>query len=443
MKTPSLLAALLLAASAPAVRAQDARETLEDAGAAPEEGETPRRSTEGRASTEAGAPGAGGTGIGAGGIGAGGQDKAPKAPKPGLRQTSTGSVNTGAPPASSFPCRPHPPAASNATPRVADMLLAGQSASKSMVSRAALLHGSYLYISGEPGLQTIDVSRPDRLRLTSDWPKSSFKMNGAAAKGTTLYVTNWHPGEGLLVFDISAPATPKLVRAIATPNYSWDARITGDLLDVSLGNETKSSIVTYSIRDPRNPTVVGSIDFDERLIGNATRYGPYMYFGRGDGFWIYDVRDPAHPKPVKRVDLNGLVGRTELYRNVLYVFQGKVMPPQTGGIRTYSLEDPENPRELGFWPEDTPKGISFQGDLGVVPVQGVEVVTLNVSDPARLRETGRVAMAWPGTGHGGYPVSVDGAGEWAFAAATGGNNPACEDKACACYGGRVYSLKLR
>jgi hypothetical protein len=316
-----------------------------------------------------------------------------------------------------------------------DMTILGGYRSHSSTSRSVILVGDFLYVSGEPGLQTIDARDPDNLKVTDDWRDTALKVNGAAYKGKTLYVADWSPHVGLLVFDLTNPAKPRHVRTIGTPIHAWSAEVHGDLLDVGLGNETQSELLTFDIRDPQNPVPIGSLKIDDRLMGNGTRNGDYLYVTHGNLLYVYDMRDPAEPKRVKELDLGNLAGQTALHAGLLYVL--------SGGVHVFSIDDPENPQEVGVWKADEPRAMHFQDNLMIVPASGSGVYTVDVSDPAHPKELADWSVGWPGTGHGGYPVTVDGRGPYVFVGTTGGNNPTCADPSCACYGGRVYSVRLR
>lgn len=334
-------------------------------------------------------------------------------------------------------CHPlflHRPAEARGKAGVADILFSGSGPSRSAVSRHILLNGKYLYVSGEPGLQTIDVSDPERMKLTSDWTKSALKVNGAAVKGNVLYVANWSPHIGLLLFDISNPAKPVNIKTIATPIHSWDVVVNGDLLDVSLGNETTSVVQTYDIKDPRNPVLLNTLTIDDRLIGNATRYKGFLYLTHKQLLYVYEAPDPAkQPKLVGEMSFGGLCGDTHVRGDYLYLLEG--------GLRVFSLKDPAKPAEVASLKLAEARGMHFQGSQVFVPASGSGIYTVDISDPAKPAVVSNWAVAWPGMGHGGYPVTVDGAGNYVFVGTTGGNNPGCADASCACYGGRVYSVR--
>lgn len=369
----------------------------------------------------------------------------PRAPSAGRTSGGGGGGGGAAAPAVDPKCSPELPnraESERGKPGVADVILPGAAPSRSTVSRAILLRGDFLYVSGEPGMQTIDVSDPERMILTSDWAKSSAKMNGAAAKGSVLYVTNWHPGEGLVLFDLANPAKPKHLKTIATPNYSWEATVTGNLLDLTVGNETRSAIVTYDVTDPRNPVQIASIDIDRRLLGNATRHRGWLYFTQDHFLYAYDASDPAHPKRASEQVFDGLLGKTGVYAGYLYMLVGKAgVGVEHPGVRVFSLDDPAKPREVSFLPLDGTWGMHFQGSRMIVPATGNGVYTIDLSDPARPKVLSQWGVEWPGMGHGGYPVTSAGRGNYVFIGATGGNNPGCASFSCACYGARVYSVR--
>ncbi len=321
-----------------------------------------------------------------------------------------------------FVCRPGPPPKTESDdPRILDMVLTGAGRSRSAVARSVLLAGRYPYVSGEPGLQTIDVSDPAALRVTADWPHSSRKMNGAAVKGRVLYVANWSPEIGLLVFDLVNPAVPALLKTIATPLHAWDARVHGDLLDVSVGNETKSAIVTYDIKDPRNPAHLHTLEIDDRLIGNTSRYRGHLYVTHKEYLYVYESKDSANPKRLRELSFGGLCGQTQVRGDHLYMING--------GVRVFSLKDPANPKQVAFWASDEPRGMHFQEDMLIVPASGSGIYTLDVSNPASPELLAHWYPSWPGMGHGGYPVTVAGSGDHVFVGTTGGEQPRLRGRA--------------
>lgn len=335
-------------------------------------------------------------------------------------------------------------AADLAPPKVEAMLLVGQAGSaRSEVSRNVLLAGDYLYVSGEPGLQTISVAKPGELKLTDDWTKTSAKVNGTAIKGTTLYVANWSPGAGLLVFDLADPAKPRLVRTIKTAVHTWTADVHGDLLYVAIDDGVTTGINTYDVREPADPKLIHFLEVGDRLVNNVARSGRHMYFTHKKILYVYDAQDPAAPRKVGEVAFQGLAGKSQVRGDYLYVLSRAILPGEEGGLTVYSLIDPENPRKVAHWPQKEPRDFCFVRDRIVVPCSGSGIYTLDASWPSKLREIAHWYLAWPNSGkHAGYPVTVGGSGDYVYLGTTGGNNPECEDFDCPYRGGRVYAVRL-
>lgn len=329
---------------------------------------------------------------------------------------------------------------------IEDMILVGQEGpSKSAVTRRLLMTGQYIYCSGEPGLQTIDASRADRLTLTDDWPHSSAKMNGAATKDGILYATNWDPGQGLVVFDLADPARPAHLRTLSTALHTWEAEVYGNLLYVSIGAELDSGVNTYDISDPRSPVLIGSFFLGDRLIGNTGRYDSYLYVTHKSWLLIYSAANPAQPRLLGSLSFNALCGRVQVRGPYLYMLargDGGTTPGD-GGLRVFSLSDPAHPQLIAYWPQLEPRDMHFQGDWCIVPASGSGIYTLDVKDPARVVERANWGVSWPDAGHhGGYPICVTGEGNHVFIGTTSGNNPECDSFTCAYYGARVYSVRI-
>ncbi len=328
--------------------------------------------------------------------------------------------------------------------RIEDMLLVGhEGTAGSTVARNLFYRHGYLYVAGEPGLQTVDASDPAHLVAAAEWPHSSPKMNGLAAKDDVLFAANWSPGEGLVLFDLANPADPARLGALATAAHTWELTIHGDLLHVGIDDGVTTGIATYAIGAPRAPEFLGFLSMGDRLVGNAARYGKHLYVSHQNWLRVYDAADPAAPRFVRELLMLGLCGEAQVRGEHLFLLTRAVMPGQQGGVHVFSLADPAAPEAIAFWEQAEPRDMHFQDDFLVVPASGSGIYTLDVGDPAHLRLLHHWFVNWPDTGHGGYPVTVTGSGTHVFIGTTGGNNPGCEDfESCAYYGARVYSVKI-
>jgi hypothetical protein len=325
------------------------------------------------------------------------------------------------------------------------VLVGQQGESHSEVARSVLLVGKYLYVSGEPGFQTLDVATPGAPKLIGDWKPTSHKVNGAATAGDYLYVTNWSPGAGLLVFDISNPARPKHVRTIETQAHTWTADICDGLLYVGIDSGTLTGINTYDLSDPARPKLLSFIDVKDRLVGNVARHGKHLYFAHKKWIYIYDSSDPAQPARVGEITLNGLAGKTLVRDGFLFVVSRKISKDEEGGVTVYTLDDPAHPKRIAAWSQEEPRDLCLAGERRlVVPCSGSGVYLLEWNATERtLEPSAHFYLSWPKIGkHGGYPVCAAASPDRVFIGTTGGNNPECADFSCPYRGARVYEVKL-
>lgn len=328
--------------------------------------------------------------------------------------------------------------------RIEDMILLGQEGpSRSTVTRKLLWREGFLYASGEPGLQAVDARDPSSLRLTSDWTESSLQVNGSIAAEDILYLANWSPGAGLVLFDLANPARPAHLKTLSTAAHTWEVSVSGNLLDVAIDDGITTGIVTYDIADRRNPALLNFLSIGDRLVGNAARSGNLLYFTHKNWLRVYESKDPRSPRFLREIALGGLGGEVQVRGGFLFLLTRAISAGEAGGVHVYALDDPTNPREVEFWEQPEPRDLHFQGDFLIVPASGSGIYTLDVKDPADLKEISHWYVSWPGTGHGGYPINAAGAGNHVSIGTTGGNNPECEDfETCAYYGARVYSVRI-
>jgi len=72
-------------------------------------------------------------------------------------------------------------------PQIKDMILIGQEGtSNSVVTRNVSISGGYVYCSGQPGLQTINISDPANLILTDDYTNTSLQPNASTIQGNVV-----------------------------------------------------------------------------------------------------------------------------------------------------------------------------------------------------------------------------------------------------------------
>ena len=346
-------------------------------------------------------------------------------------------------------------------PDIVGMINIGQlGTSRSWTTSSLALNGNYLYCGCAPwGLKTLNVADPTNMLLTDDWGDGGSKFNGLAVNGTVLYAANWHPPEGLRVFNIADPAHPSLIRTLATTTYTWDIGLYGNLLFVTMSSGVDppngiAGIGIYDVTNASNPVLRSFVNSTRRLVGSAARSGNYMYMLSTNWMDVYNISNPSSPTFVRELLFNARTGTgdTRVYNGYLYVTAEDDYYPEPdwldGGLYVFSLTDPSNPQQMGFYEQDRCADLHLQGRYGIISTGGNGVLALDVSNPLAVTGLWQVLMEWPGTGHGGYPGTAAGAGDYAFVGtSTYVPHDGCEADCCYfdCpnFGARVYAVHIQ
>jgi hypothetical protein len=233
-----------------------------------------------------------------------------------------------------------------------------------------------------------------------------------------IYSKDGGAGQGAISFvDVSDPRNPKLVhnrddaetREIREP-HGWGMR--GDIACVQANygmNFWDFSDVTAPKRVSylRLPEITIS-DYDNGLWWTHWQ-GRYAYGGgSGNGIYIADAQDPANPKFIKRIPTSQTggfrVGPTFAIGNLLVI-----TGTDLGGISTFDIGDPENPRLLATTGGAISYSSMVNGGRLVLAGSGENdgfALVYDLSDPSRIRSLGKSS---PGQADkGGYVGFADG-----------------------------------
>ena len=155
--------------------------------------------------------------------------------------------------------------------------------------------------------------------------------------------------EGLQLIDITAPASPKLLRLIETGGSVEDVASFGHHALVADGS---GGLTILDVSDPRQPASLGAYrtnGYARRVVAN----GPVAYF-LGDALHLLDLGDPARPSCLGTLDLEtwarklGRLGRQRipLRRRVDH----RRRPESVRAESSFSRLGPGNRLNLGAWP---------------------------------------------------------------------------------------------
>lgn len=280
---------------------------------------------------------------------------------------------------------------------------------------ALALSGDHLITVGDEnfqmqGLRILDVGNPAAPVLVGSYSNGNSQRdweNRGSLAVSAIYAYWAEPKSGLHVLDISAPASPRLVARLLIAGRAGDIAVSGNFAYVAkygiwegTTNLVGSGLSVIDISDPTNPRFAGSYDTGGSCGRVAVAAG-YAYLLEGVGpnisesLRILDVREPADPKEVGRLDIE-FPGNLALSGNSVYV---------TAWGRLYVLDvtDRANPRLVGA----SAHLDEYIGDVAVVgdyvyatgSFSGLNILTLRPANPQSL---GRVKVSGhPGESRGG------------------------------------------
>jgi hypothetical protein len=182
--------------------------------------------------------------------------------------------------------------------------------------------------------------------------------NAVWSKGDALYVGS---GEhGVLVFDITDPADPKMVRGVPGDNFDVHTiYVDGDRMYAQAAGSNQ--VLIFDVSKPLDPVLLTryTVPADDNGLGyphDSFAYQNRLYINQmGQGYYVLDVTDPANPQPL--------------------------------GLYTYDADffNPTHANAVGTFGNRT---IAFEGGENV----NAHLRVLDVTDPANIKKIGEYAM---------------------------------------------------
>jgi len=134
--------------------------------------------------------------------------------------------------------------------------------------------------------------------------------------GTTAFVADMV--QGLLAFDVSVPASPRVVGRLPLPGRALRVALTDGyaFLAVDDGVSGRKSLIVADVADPSAPRAIKVL---EAPAGELATNGRCLYVGGGDRLQAYDIATPSDPVLLDEVRLPDLSQGLAVARDVLYV----------------------------------------------------------------------------------------------------------------------------
>ncbi len=209
-------------------------------------------------------------------------------------------------------------------------------------ARGVAVSGHHAYVAGHT-LNVLDVTNPAAPVLLAEVPTGDEFPSRLAITGNHLYITTL--GAGLLIADITEPATPRFIGHADLPSYyTYGVMVSNGFAYVAgEGFPTREDLMILDVSDPTAPVLTGTVGFRGRAR-DVVVHGHYAYVASYYGGWleVVDVRDPASPRIVgNRATAGGSAGVATNGREV-YVAGGN------GGVFVLPMQcDIPVPVEIG------------------------------------------------------------------------------------------------
>lgn len=258
------------------------------------------------------------------------------------------------------------------------------------------VENNYAYVADyDSGLLIIDISNPASPSLIASQVTPSHAM-GVFVQNDYAYVADGYAG--LQIINITNPANPFYVGSCDTPGYAWRVSISGNYAVVA----DASSIQIIDITNHATPFLAGSYDTDRGYIG-VSAAGNYAYAADADsGLEIINFADPANPSLAGKLDTPGYSRNVFVAGNYAYVADdadNPVVNNNNAWIQIVDIVDPSNPSLAGsFSTFDYAWDVFVTGDYAYAAIFACGLQIINIADPANPVEVGRYDT--PGIAYG-------------------------------------------
>jgi hypothetical protein len=237
---------------------------------------------------------------------------------------------------------------------------------------------AYVIIENPMQIKVIDVSDPEQPVLTSTYrPPQGMSFYNIAARGNRCYTVleQSDPRGGLLVIDVSDPASPTAVGSFHLPSWT-ESVVTADML--AFAGTQGGGVQVLDISDPSSIVMLGETG-DTSRVGRLFVDLPYVYaavYNGGDYFQVIDVSDPRHPVIVGSIDSLGNGHDVVVRSGLAYVSVGEY-------LRVIDVSVPTQPTQVARLKLPSGAfGLDLSGDYCYVAdwYGGIQVV--DVSSPS-------------------------------------------------------------
>ncbi|WP_224241479.1 LVIVD repeat-containing protein [Hyalangium gracile] len=220
--------------------------------------------------------------------------------------------------------------------------------------------------------------------------------NAVWAKGDALYVGSGK--HGVLVYDITHPADPQLVRGVPGDSFSVHTiYVDGNRMYAQAAGVNQ--VLIFDVSNPLDPVLLNryTVPVDENGYGyphDSFAYQSRLYINQmGQGYYVVDVTDAANPQP-----LGSYTYDTHIYNsthaNAVGTFAGRTIAFEGGEntnahLRVLDVTDPARIVKIGehrMRPQTSIHNMVLVGKRLYVAWYAEGLRVFDVSNPTRPRE---------------------------------------------------------
>jgi hypothetical protein len=172
------------------------------------------------------------------------------------------------------------------------------------------------YLTGYPGLRTVDVSQPAVPTVLGGFALSGGGHGIGFRDHYACVGCDW---SGLQIFDIASPAEPRRVGTYYPDGSVMDVVVRSNTAYATLTEDPGLEVI--DVTDPQRPTRISSLPLPV-ATNVAITAGNYACV-TGDGLEVIDLGDPAHPVLVGRHQLGTATYGLQVAGDLAYVAAGE------------------------------------------------------------------------------------------------------------------------
>jgi hypothetical protein len=227
--------------------------------------------------------------------------------------------------------------------------------------------------------------------ITKKAPIITWKQENVSGMGIYIYGKYAYLAagkEGLHIFDISTPDSPKLIGRCRTNADAWDVWVSGNYAYVA---DLQKGITLIDVSRPSKPHKFSLVTWDKKkpMAEIVRGEGETIYVAAGKhGLVVIDVSNPQAPKVVSQYksDPNSFGEGLCVKNGLVYLSNGNNNNKNENGLFIIDASNPNLLKVKGKctfngWVE----GVCLAGDLVFVANTQSGIRSVNVSDPNQLR----------------------------------------------------------